>query len=289
MHIPSSELIINQNGSIYHLNLLPEDVSDTIITVGDQERVAKVSKYFDSIELKKSKREFTCHTGYLGKKRISVVSTGIGTDNIDIVFNELDALHNIDFETRMVKETITPLTFIRLGTSGCIQENIPIDSVLYSEVAIGIDNLNFFYPVSEFYRDQKMEEDFVVKFGSEINAYCLKADQSIINVFNGYDGFIPGVTFTAIGFYGPQGRRVRNKLANENFVDDLSSQEFGNRRITNIEMETAGMYLLATNHGHRAISINALIANRQKKIFSSDASGTVDKMIRLSLEAISEA
>lgn len=286
MYIPESELIINPDGSIYHLNLLPEDLSPLIITVGDQERVSKVSSYFDEIEVKKSKREFACHTGIYKGKRISVISTGIGTDNIDIVFNEVDALFNIDFNTRQETANKTQLTFIRLGTSGSVQADVPIDQFLISETAIGIDNLNMFYSVSEVTSLQDKEAKIKAHLDLPLNIYTVKADTDLVQHFAKHGDFILGNTLTSIGFYGPQGRRLRNQVRNEGFLDHLSKFKDGDYRITNLEMETSGIYLMADNLGHRAISINALLANRQLGTFSNQAGETVDRMIQNALDII---
>lgn len=286
MAIADSELIINPDGSIYHLNLLPGDLAETIITVGDQERVHQVSDCFDSIEISKHKREFSCHTGHLGGKRLSVISTGIGTDNIDIVFNEIDALFNVDFKTRTIKENLTQLTFIRLGTSGCIQEDIALDQLLVSEIGIGTDNLNNFYDLEEEYQDKNLEQALGFVLGDHFNIYTVKSDASLTKHFLDHGEFIPGCTFTAIGFYGPQGRNVRSKVKNERFLDYLANVQWDGKKVTNFEMETSGMYLLAHNLGHQALSVNVLIANRAKGTFSKSPKEAVKRMIQKSLEVI---
>ncbi len=286
MPIAESELIINEDGSIYHLNLRPGDLAETIITVGDQERVLEVSKYFDKIELRKQKREFTCHTGYLGGKRLSVISTGIGTDNIDIVFNEIDALFNVDFETRNLRRELTPLKFIRLGTSGCIQADIAVDQLLISESAIGIDNLNVFYTIEEEHKDHDLERALKENLPHDLNTYSVLGSKSLHQLFIKDPLYISGTTFTSIGFYGPQGRNVRSSVKNRNLIDDFSSITWNGKRITNLEMETSGIYTLAANLGHEAISINALLANRQLGTFSKNPAQTVEKMIKSALAII---
>lgn len=287
MAIAESELIINPDGSIYHLNLMPGDLAETIITVGDQDRVAKVSKYFDRIVLKKHKREFACHTGYIGDKKLSVISTGIGTDNIDIVFTEIDALFNIDFKTRTITDKLTKLTFIRIGTSGCLQDDIPLDSLLISECAIGIDNLNSFYTIPENYKNKILDEALKNQLQLELNSYSVLADEALVKSFANTTGFHQGTTFTSIGFFAPQGRNVRSTVHHVDFIDQIDKLRWDNgKRITNLEMETSAMYLFAANLGHRAISLNALIANRQKGQFSKDPKKIVKKLIVKSLEVI---
>jgi len=281
MPIAPSELILNEDGSIYHLNLIPGEIAETIITVGDQERVEQVSKHFDSIELKKQKREFTCHTGYIGSKRLSVISTGIGTDNIDIVFNEIDALFNVDFTSREIKNELTVLDFIRLGTSGSVRNDIPLGQFLISKVAVGIDNMNNFYEVPKHLVDETLSELIRTNLPASLNAYNIQADEILVKKFEPHSEFIQGKTLTSIGFYGPQGRSVRNKLLIGDFTGQI--QKLG---ITNLEMETSGIYLLAGSLGHRALSINAILANRQLGTFAENPGKVVDDMIAKSLEII---
>ena len=285
MKISESDLIINPDGSIYHLNLLPEDIADTIITVGDQDRVAEVSKHFDSIELKKGKREFITHTGYLGKKRISVISTGIGTDNIDIVFNELDALVNINFETRTVNKELKSLNIIRVGTSGSIREDIEVGSILASSYGLGLDALMSYYE-----QDLSIEDTYLLQ---QIKAHLpvLKSEpyltpaSSLLLKQIAFD-MPQGITATAPGFYAPQGRQVRAKLSVSNLIEKLSSFETKNQRITNLEMETAGIYALASALGHQALSVNAILAHRLKLQFAPEPDKIVEKMIKVVLERV---
>ena len=288
MPIADSELILNPDGSIYHLNLLPGDLAEIIITVGDQERVKEVSKHFSKIEVEKQKREFTCCTGLYKDKRISVISTGIGTDNIDIVFNEIDALFNIDFKKKTIKEDFTRLKFIRLGTSGCIQSDIDLDQILISEVAVGIDNMNLFYNIDKEDKDQVLEKILLESKLGPFNLYAVKGDSELIKAFTAKSNFILGSTLTSIGFYGPQGRKLRGRSKHDDFINNISEVKWNNKRLTNLEMETSGIYLLAANLGHSAISINALLANRQKGTFSLNPKKTVDKMILKSLDIIAE-
>lgn len=286
MEIPASELIINPDGSIYHLNILPEDIAETIITVGDQDRVPEVSKYFDIIEIKKHKREFCCHTGYLNGKRLSVISSGIGTDNIDIVINEIDALFNIDLSSRAVKRNLTQLKFYRLGTSGSIQRDVPVESFVVSRCGISADNLNLFYNIPESHHLKDLSERLQNVFGANSNFYAVKGSDSLLSDFTARKEFIPGNTYSAIGFYGPQGRSLRNQLVNTNFMDELVRFNEGGQLITNIEMETSGIYLLAANLGHEALSINVILANRSSGQFSKAPKIAIDKLIKTSLEII---
>ncbi len=284
--ISETDLILNADGSIYHLNILPEDVADTVITVGDPDRVAEVSQYFDCIELKKGKREFITHTGTIGKKRISVVSTGIGTDNIDIVLNELDALVNIDFNTRLPKTSLTSLEIIRIGTSGAIQEDIPIDSILVSEFAVGLDTTMHFYTKNMTNNEHLILNEMKNHFHplNEFSPYIGSADIQLLKQIS--HDLQRGITITAPGFYSPQGREVRAKNAIPNLINRLQTFHLQAYRFTNLEMETAGIYALSTTLGHRALSVNAIIASRVKKEFSKNPQKTIDKTIRLVLDRL---
>lgn len=286
----SSELILNPDGSIYHLNLLPEDIATTIITVGDQNRVAEVSKYFDSIEVKKSKREFVTHTGLYKGSRITAISTGIGTDNIDITFNELDALANIDFQTRQIKAEKTRLNFIRVGTSGSIQADIPVDSFLMSTHGIGFDGLLHFYTSGQV-RNLSLEEKLQSYLGwnrYNIHPYVVDADQDLMEIFAS-NRIRYGATGTNSGFYGPQGRSLRLQTQIPDFNEKLAGFAFENQRITNLEMETAAMYGLSKMLGHRAISLNVILANRATLEFSKQGHQSIDALIQYTLEKIHEA
>ena len=287
--LPPSELILNPDGSIYHLNLLTHQLADTIITVGDPDRVVSVSKYFDKIEVQVHKREFKTHTGILNGKRISVISTGIGTDNIDIVFNELDALKNIDFETRNVKKELTSLEIIRIGTSGAIQPEIDIDSFLVSEKAIGFDNLLHFYGNTSFC-DEVFSEAFISATNwnpKKSKPYVVSADESLLEIFSS-EKFIKGITATNVGFYGPQGRILRLSPDDKMMSDKIKNFRFQENAITNFEMETSGIYGLAKLLGHRAVSMNAIVANRATGMFSEDSSKVIDDLIKYTLERISQ-
>lgn len=286
MKISESDLIINPDGSIYHLNLLPEDVADTVITVGDPDRVGEVSKYFDKIELQKGKREFITHTGYVGNKRVTVLSTGIGTDNIDIVFNELDALVNIDFKTREIKPHLKSLNIIRIGTSGAVQLDIPMGTILASSYGLGMDALMNYY-VQEISEDEKsLRDDISAHFGrlTTINPYLTAASRNLLDTI-GKD--LPkGITITAPGFYAPQGRLVRAKNAVPDFISLIKGFKSNQHRITNLEMETAGIYALAKVLGHQALSVNAILASRVNFEFSKEPNKIVEQAIKLVLERI---
>ncbi len=283
-----SDLVINPDGSIYHLNLLPEDLADTVITVGDLDRVSEVSKHFDSIEVKKGKREFITHTGYIGKKRITVISTGIGTDNIDIVFNELDALVNIDFESRTIKDELTSLDIIRVGTSGAIQKDIPMGTILASSFGLGFDSLMQYYSHENTSEEQQILASFQEVFSAKkgIQPYLTAADEGLLKTI-GKD-MVQGITATAPGFYAPQGRQLRAKNAVPNFITQLNSFAHNQHRISNLEMETAGIYALAKALGHKALSVNAILASRVNFEFSSNPNEIVEKAIKLVLERLSQ-
>ncbi len=285
----SSELILNPDGSIYHLNLLPEDISPIIITVGDPGRVSQVSQYFDSIEIQKTKREFVTHTGYYAGKRITVLSTGIGTDNIDIVFNELDALANIDFQTRHIKDKKTRLNIIRVGTSGSIQADIPVDSFLMSTSGIGFDGLLHFYE-SGHVRNQSFEKalnDYLGWDRHNIHPYVVDGDPELIEIFRS-NRIRYGITGTNSGFYGPQGRSLRLQTKIPDFNEKLAEFSHRNQHVTNLEMETAAMYGLARMLGHRAISLNVILANRATMEFSKKGRLSIDGLIKYTLDTIAQ-
>jgi uridine phosphorylase len=283
--ISETDLILNADGSVYHLNLLPEDIAGTIITVGDPERVREVSKYFDRVELKKSKREFITHTGVIGNKRLTVISTGIGTDNIDIVLNERDALVNIDFQTRLSRENLQSLDIIRIGTSGAVQADIPLDSLLVSEAAIGLDTLMHYYQF-ENSSGAGLLRDFkaVLPVSSRLEPYLAFADSGLLN--NLPDGLQQGITITAPGFYAPQGRQMRAGARYAGLMNIVQSFNSGGKRIANLEMETAGIYGLASVLGHRAISFNVILANRATQQFSRQPQEVIDLCIRQVLEKL---
>ena len=285
--IAESELIINPRGAVYHLDVRPEELADTIIVVGDPERVKKVSAHFNKTEHQLQHREFITHTGYIGNKHLSVVSTGIGPDNIDIVFNELDALANIDFETRMIKKDLTRLNIIRFGTSGSLQADIPVDSFVASTHGLGLDNLLNFYSYEKTIADKEIVNAFIeqTKLDTAItNPYVFSGSEMLLEKF-GKD-FHKGITATSPGFFGPQGRVLRLGLSSPGLVDRLTHFNFNNHRITNFEMETSAIYGLGKLMGHECLSINAIIANRVVKEFSKDGNAAVEKLIVKSLEAL---
>jgi len=287
--ISETDLILNADGSAYHLNIHPEDVADTVITVGDPDRVEGITKYFDHIELKNAKREFVTHTGRVGNKRITVISTGIGTDNIDIVFNELDALVNIDFETRQVKKELKSLNLIRIGTSGAIQKDIEIDSLLVSEAGLGLDSLMLFYQQCLSDSDQSFVTEFksaLAQNEMHLRPYMAGASEELLNSLG--KGYQKGVTLTAPGFYAPQGRQVRAISATPKLLEVAEQFQSGGRRITNLEMETAGIYGLATALGHKAISFNVILANRLTNHFSRQSAEIMDHYIQEVLGRISK-
>ena len=279
--IPSDQLILNSDQSIYHLGLKKEEISDVIITVGDPERVAMVSSKFDHIEHRISNREFHTHTGIFQNKRLSVISTGIGTDNIDIVLNELDALVNIDFANRQIINPHSALTFIRIGTSGALQMNVPVDSTTVSAYAIGMDNLMQFYETDGFI-DPILTKEFNLAHHLPFSIYAFPSDQNLLSVAP--SAYLRGITMTNPGFYGPQGRTLR--LASKFNFDQIRNFESHGLRITNLEMETSGIYGLAKLLGHRAISFNAILANRISNQFSKHPVQTIDNLISEVLEWI---
>lgn len=287
-YIAESELILNKRGAIYHLDLLPGELAGTIITVGDPDRVKEVSKYFDTIECKCQHREFITHTGRLGNKRLSVVSTGIGTDNIDIVMNELDALVNIDLATRTVKSHFTTLQIIRIGTAGSLQEDIAVDDYVASTHGVGTDNLLHFYRNENNDEENQLIQSFITQIQLHNNTalpYISSASVSLIKHF--VEGFHQGITVTCPGFYGPQGRILRLGLSNPAFIDRLSAFSFGAHRICNFEMETAAIYGMGKLLGHHCLSLSAIIANRISKQFSKDANAVVDRLIQRTLDIVS--
>ncbi len=286
--IQESELIINQRGAIYHLDIHPQELAPLIITVGDPGRVAEVSKYFDKIDYQSNHREFISHTGAIGKKRITVLSSGIGPDNIDIVLNELDALVNIDFDSRTIKPQLSSLQILRIGTSGSLQQDIPVDSFVASTHGLGIDNLLNFYRFTHNNEEEQLIHSFITQtqLHNHISQpYISSANTSLLKNF--VSGFHQGITVTCPGFYGPQGRILRLGLSNPELVNRLTQFSFGQHRITNFEMETSAIYGLGKLLGHQCLSINAIVANRVAKQFSKDSKAAVDKLIVKTLDILS--
>lgn len=287
--IQVSELILNPDGSIYHLNLKPENIAEDIIFVGDQDRVEKVTAYFDSIEFTTQKREFKTQTGTYKGKRITVISTGIGPDNIDIVLNELDALVNIDFATRKVKERLTSLNIIRIGTSGSLQATIPVDSIVMSQYAIGLDNMLRSYCIDEI-SNAEIENAFIEQTNWDIKKgkpYVIPSSKTLENHFYSVE-IQKGFTATSGGFYGPQGRVLRLNIQDANLNQKMDQFDFNGIQITNLEMETAAIYGLSALLGHNAISLNAIIANRADGTFSKNPYQIIDKLIRYTLQKLSQ-
>ena len=287
--IAESEMILNARGAIYHLNLLPPEIGGTVFLVGDPDRVKEVSKHFDKIEYKGEYREFITHTGHIGKKRLTVLSTGIGTDNIDIAINELDALVNVDLTTRQIKPTLTSLNLIRIGTSGALQPEIPVDNFIASTHGLGIDNLLNFYRLEQNDEEKQLLHSFVTstQMHSQIGyPYIAGASASLIKHF--VKDFYQGITVTCPGFYGPQGRVLRLGISNPELINRLTQFRFGQHRITNFEMETSAIYGLSRLLGHNCLSLNAVIANRVRKEFSKDGKAAVENLIVKVLEIVSQ-
>ena len=284
--IPESELILNPDGSVYHLNLLPEHISETIITVGDPERVAKVSKYFDSIEVEVSKREFITHTGYYKGKRITVISTGMGTDNIDILMNELDALVNIDLLTRIpvAEEDRISLNIIRIGTSGALQTTVPLGSHLASVYGIGLDSLMEFYPLVQTAFENAISQGLKTALKLPYAPYCVQGSEKLRQKI-AFD-MIPGNTLTCPGFYAPQGRVLRVPLKNENLIQAYHHFAHEDFKLTNFEMETAGYYSLGRLLGHEMLSLNAIVADRINHRFAENADEAINDLILKVLDRV---
>ncbi len=288
--ISNSELILNPDGTIYHLHLLPDHISDTILTVGDPARVAQVSRHFDSIEFEGAHREFVTHVGYYKGKRLTVLSTGMGTDNIDIVMNELDALVNIDFMSRTVRpvEEQLRLRIVRLGTSGSLQPDVPIGSVLATEHAVGLDSLMQFYPLVETGLETQVGTALQATLGLPFAPYVVRGDDLLREQLGA--GAVVGNTLTCPGFYGPQGRRLRLDVTPADYLERLRKFHHesgeGEFRLTNFEMETAGYYALGRLLGHQVLSLNAIVANRATGEFAADAGAIVDTMIERTLQRL---
>ena len=278
VRISETDLIINPNGSVYHLGLKPEDIADVIITVGDPERVAKVSQYFDQVEHRQVHREFCAHTGWIGKQRLMVISSGMGTDNVEILLTELDALANVDFATRKVKQILRRLTIIRVGTSGSLQADVPVDSYVINQHAFGLDTLMQFYPPCM----SKSEEEWSGQLGEHLDLrfvpYCATASEGLLATWQ--QDYTVGTTVTCPGFYAPQGREVRIVPRPTRLVKRLTTFRFDSQRLTNLEMETAGYYALGDLLGHRVVSLNAILANRVSQKFSNHPAKTIDRLIR---------
>jgi uridine phosphorylase len=287
--IPESELILNKDGSVYHLNLLPEDISDIVINVGDPDRVGMVSSYFDRIELKKQKREFVTHTGIYKGRRISVLSTGIGTDNIDIVYNELDALVNINLATRTINNELKRLKLVRIGTSGALQADIPVDSFVCSTYGLGLDGLLNFYRLQNDPEEQVLADAFRKHFpnlGVFPESYLTRADDQLVSALS--PGMFTGITASCSGFYAPQMRQLRLEPSRTDLIEKLSGFSSGNLRITNFEMETGAMYGLARLLGHQCCAVNLIVANRIALEYSKDAEASMHRLIQTTLDRLAK-
>ena len=287
MAIQQSELILNPDGSVYHLNLKPEHIAHDIIFVGDQNRVEKITQLFDSIEFSAQKREFKTQTGKYKGKRITVMSTGIGPDNIDIVMNELDALVNINLETRQPKENLTSLNIIRIGTSGSLQADIPVDSFVMSTFGLGLDNMLRSYLIDKI-SNTEIEDAFIQHTHWDLRKgkpYVIACSEKLEKIIES-DRIHKGITATAGGFYGPQGRVLRLNIQDENLNSKMDNFGFEGNRITNLEMETGAIYGLSALLGHHALSLNAIIANRASGTFSEDPYKAVDELIAYTLNKL---
>ncbi len=289
MSIQSSELITNEDGSIFHLHLLPEDLAHDVILVGDPGRVALIASHFDTVEVQKSNREFTTVTGTYDGHRLSVISTGIGPDNIDIVINELDALVNIDFKTQEIKEHKQSLNIIRIGTSGSVQADIPVNSFVISEKSIGCDGVLRFYADNQSVCDREFEEAFIrhCHWARETaRPYVVNASPALVNKLHSEGQTYKGITLTAVGFYGPQGRVLRLPLAMPGINDRITTFRHQNYKVTNYEMESAAITGLCNLLGHHAATICLIIANRITGEASADYHGYMEKLIRYTLEKL---
>jgi uridine phosphorylase len=285
--IAESELVLNSDGSVYHLKLHPENISETVILVGDQGRVGKISRHFDSIEFRGQNREFLTHTGRLGSKRLTVLSTGIGTDNIDIVVNELDALVNIDLKERTAKKELTKLTLVRLGTSGSLQEDLPVDSFLLSSHGIGFDGVLNYYEKGAEVEETELTDAFIEQIGWRSTfprPTIVKASDLLFDLLK--EGTQHGMTATANGFYGPQGRQLRLRPTMPDLNERLSKFSYNGLRITNFEMETSALFGLGKALGHECATVCAIIANRFKREYSKNHDLTVEQLISFLLDRL---
>lgn len=279
---PESELILNRDGSVYHLDLLPKHLSDVIIAVGDPGRVHRVSRYFNKVELEMNKREFVTHVGTYKGKRLTVISTGMGTDNIEIFLTELDALANIDLKTRRLKEEHKSLKIIRVGTSGAVQQDLEVGTTLVSNYAVGLDTLMAFYNLPQTDYERQVSDSLQTGLKLPFRPYCVQGSEELRSAIG--EGMVVGNTITCPGFYAPQGRKLRTDLALPSLIDDISHFHEHDFWLTNFEMETAGYYSLCRLLGHEALSVNAILANRITNEFAKDSNKIVDKLIKKVLD-----
>lgn len=285
--IAESELILNKDGSVYHLNLHPHEIAPTVINVGDPDRVSVVSKFFDRVDVKKHKREFVTHTGIYKGKPVTVISTGIGTDNIDIVYNELDALINIDLNTRTIKDKLTSINLIRIGTSGALQADIPVDSFVFSSHGLGLDGLLNFYQLKNNADETSIIEAFKKHYpnnGVLPQSYISECSAMLKEKIA--DGMFVGMTASCSGFYAPQGRVLRLPLGRTDMIEKLNTFRHNQHRVTNFEMETGAMYGLAKLLGHHCCSVNVIVANRIAQQFSKNYELAMDNLIVTVLDRI---
>lgn len=285
--IAQSELILNPDGSVYHLRLKPENIADTIIVVGDPGRVKEISKHFDTIDFTVQNRELFTHTGSIGNKRITVLSTGMGTDNLDIVINELDAAVNIDLTTREIKKSHTKLNIIRLGTSGALQADIQPGDFVASTYGMGLDGLLYFYDKGKTVMNHELAKAFSshVKWNENLpGVYAVSCSTALMDKLG--KGLVQGITLTAPGFYGPQGRELRLKLAYPGLNQRIESFNFEGNRIANFEMETSALYGLGKMLGHETLTICTIVANRVNQTYAKDYHSDVERLIRLVLERL---
>ncbi len=284
------ELVLNKEGKVYHLNLKPGDVTDTIILVGDPGRAGLIASYFDEVRFEGHNREIYTYTGIYKGKELSVVSTGMGTDNIEIVLTELDALFNIDFKTKQPKETLTSLNFIRIGTSGALHADIPVfDSYLVSEYGLGLDGLVYFYEKGPFVMEREMTSSFInqLEWDRDLpKPYAVRGSSALIEKLG--EGLRKGITLTAPGFYAPQGREVRLNVTDKTIIDRASKFRYNGFQVTNFEMETSALYALSAMLGHQAMTVCDIIANRITGDFSPDYKSSMGKLIQLMLDRISK-
>jgi len=288
--IPESELIIDKRGGIYHLGVRSEEIADTIILVGDPDRVKKVSNHFDRIEYELQHREFITHTGFIGKKRISVVSTGIGPDNIDIAINEIDALANIDFESRTIRPQLKSLNLIRLGTSGALQADIAVDSFVAGTHGLGFDNVMHFYKKQNTDAELALIAAFQKHTGlisGNVLPYVFRGSDSLRNIFT--EGYTHGITIGCPGFFGPQGRVLRLELAYPGLIDKLTTFKHNENFVSNFEMESSAIYGLCRSMGHHCVSLNVIVANRVAQKFSADSNKAVEALIEKSVGLLADA
>jgi len=287
--IAESELILNPDGSVYHLHIHPENIADTIIVVGDPGRVKEISKYFDKVDFRVQNRELFTHTGSIGNKRLTVLSTGMGTDNLDIVINELDAAVNIDLKTRELKKSHTKLNIIRLGTAGALQADIQPGDFVASSFGMGMDGLLYFYGKGKSVMDAPLADAFEnhVKWNEKLpGIYAVPCSDRLMQTL-GKD-LVHGITLTAPGFYGPQGRELRLKLAFPELNHLIESFDFNGNRIANFEMETSALYGLGKMLGHETLTICTIVANRVNQSYAKDYHSDIERLIKLVLSRVSE-